>query len=125
MATPTDKPVPFDDLHCTDAEKKDPKKFKSAYEMVNFKFHDYKTSNLEEYEKFLKSLNMADLQAEAYKNGFLPSDNKPMLFQRLTKKFLEETSAYRGPQGRNSGFPHLQNDPKKMAETMAILAKGR
>lgn len=115
--------IPFDSLQCTDGEVKP--KFRSAYEIVGFKDHHYKTTDVTQYESELKEMNLGDLQSYAHQRGFLPTDNRTMLIDRLVRKFLEETSPMKGARIQQPAFAELHNDPVKLKKIKDILSRGR
>ena len=47
----------------------------------------YKTSKIEEYEDYINQLNTTDLQRHAEKVGLVPSVEKRVLKERLTREF--------------------------------------
>ena len=47
----------------------------------------YKTSRMEEYENYINELNTTDLQRHAEKVGLVPSVDKRVLKERLTREF--------------------------------------
>ena len=47
----------------------------------------YKTSKMEEYESYINELNTTDLQRHAEKVGLVPSVEKRVLKERLTREF--------------------------------------
>ena len=122
MSKPT---VPFDQLQCTDGEIKTAESYKSAYEIAGFKNHDYATSDISVYKSQIEKLNLGDLQAHAVEQGFLPTDNRPMLLERLLRKFREMTSPTRGMSIRKRTFDNIHSNPDKLAESLKILSKGR
>lgn len=122
----------FEDLTCADAElkvetsiKSDLPKYRSAYEIVGFKQHDYKTSDPELYKSQLKRMNLADLQEAALANGFLPSDNRDRLIDRLMGKFREDTSGSKLMAEKVNHMKHITENPELLKSTLDILSRGR
>ena len=124
--TVTTPPVSFASLQKADGEAAKPAP-KSAYEIVGFKLHDYKTSDASVYETGLTTMNLGDLQQECYNQGIRPTtDNRSMLIARLMGKFREETASHRYYTKKDENdLDHLRNNPEQLKSVMAILAKGK
>ncbi len=115
--------VSFDSLKCTDGEAKP--RYRSAYEIVGFKQHDYRTSNIAEYEANLSRMNLADLQSHGFEMGLLPSDNRSMLIERLLRKFREDVSPNKTMALKPESFSELRRNPEELKKVQDILSRGR
>lgn len=94
---------------------------KSVYDIIGYKTHAYKTTNVEEYKKQISAMNFADLQEHALDNGIVPVDNRERLNTLLVNEFLKKTG-FITASGKAQGTPMSAKD-KKTAED--ILSRGR
>lgn len=76
------------EIHGKD-ETLNPKSFSSLDEILGESLCLYKTTNTEEYSKFLSEMNMTDLQAHAYKIGLVPTQDRKVLTDRLVAEFIK------------------------------------
>lgn len=124
MARP--KKVKFEDMQAADGEAvAETKAPRTIYEILGKKQHRYKTTDKAEYEKYLKSLAMAELQAHAYECSILPIDNRAQLTERLIREFCAQTSGYNLASVRRDNFQELHDNPDKMAQVKQILSRGK
>ncbi len=87
------------------------------YDICGVKTSNYRTANLEEYTNYIKSLNLVQLQDEAYQHSVLASSNRDVIIDNLTKKFIREVGKF----GAKSTAPG--NDLRQQA--LNVLARGR
>jgi len=80
---------------------------------------NYKTFELEEYEKELGEMTKADLYAHAVKVGVLPTDDREQLNRKLVKEFCRYTASYRRPIAAKDKLV------KPTKATLKILSEGR
>ncbi len=66
----------------------------SVYEMVGISTSSYKSRTLEEYKETLASMNLMELQEEAYRHATPATDNREIIIDRLERKFLQENSRF-------------------------------
>jgi len=78
----------------------------------------YGTLNVEEYSKYLESLNKSDMQAHAIKIGLVPIDNRENLVKRLTTEFNKYVSQF-------TPRPDINNGKKLSKSARDILSEGR
>lgn len=74
----------------------------NVYEIIGHKTSVYRTSNYGEYQRFLKGLNLADMQDHAYDVGEVPIDSRDVLIDRLERRFLEETSKFAAAKAKSN-----------------------
>lgn len=86
-------------------------------ETIQGKYH---TTDENEYENFLKTLNKTDLQRHAIKCGLLPKDDRNRLVIALIKEFKRVVASYKP-------LPIVNSKPKKpmSKELVNFLAGGR
>lgn len=87
----------------------------TVYDLIGHKTSSYRTADYGEYQRFLKTLNLADMQDHAHDVNEVPIDNYEVLRDRLERRFLEENSKFevaraRANQQRNG--PPNALDPK-------------
>lgn len=75
-----------------------------------------------DYLNYIQNLNIFDLQRQVAELGIKPSDQKPILIDKLMKEYQLKTSPYSDP-----GFqmPIQANRKPISPEVLAILAEGR
>lgn len=96
---------------------------RSLAEAMGFKGSDkYNTSDAEEYEKALKSMNLVDLQSHAIGIGIKPNCERRALQERLKKEFRKTNSSYVGALQTQKGNDIKKKDRKKALD---ILSGGR
>ena len=78
----------------------------------------YHTTEVSEYEGYLKELNKTDLQAHAITVGLLPMQKREILVARLLKEFRNHFNSYNVPQNRVSSV-------QISSEALKILAQGK
>lgn len=94
----------------------------SVYEIIGRKTSVYRTSNYEEYQKYLRTLNLYDLQSHAYEVGVTPVEKYEVLFDRLERKFLEEISKFRA--AKNNANSSIKT-PEPTKQVLDILSRGK
>ena len=73
-------------------EKKSFFTLKDASDIKNFKSFGAKTK--EDYEKKLKSMNLADIHVEAIKHGLRPLCHRGTMIASLVKQFVKSEANY-------------------------------
>lgn len=81
----------------------------------------YETTDQAEYEKYLKSMNLSDLQTHSIKIGIVPNTDRENLTRRLAKEFKRHNSSYLG--AIEGGMPQMDQEKAEIA--LKILANGR
>lgn len=94
----------------------------SVYEIVGRRTSVYNTAKYEDYQKYLRTLNLYDLQSHAYEVGVIPVDNYNVLFDRLERKFLEEISKFISAKN-NANTSIKASEPTKTI--LDILSRGK
>lgn len=97
---------------------------KSIYEICGIASHSYNTSNLEEYKRSISSLNLMQLQEEAYNKGILPTDSREMLLDRLERKFIGEVSKFKTSKGQTFESKDTPAEALRR-EALNILSRGK
>lgn len=84
--------------------------------------HNYNGQTLEEYEKFVRDLNQADLQAHAILKSILPAESRERTVQRLIKAYKESLNKSRPIP--SEAFSRAKSK-KVPADILKILSEGR
>jgi hypothetical protein len=78
----------------------------------------YGTLDIEEYDKYITSLNKSDLQSHAVKVGLVPIDDRSTLVARLKREFTKYASNYK--------VKKIENSKTKVSKRAKdILSEGR
>jgi hypothetical protein len=80
---------------------------------------EYRTMDLEVYEKLIHNMSKSDLKHEAIRVGLLPIDNVNQLVIRLVRQFNQHVASYRAPQDQRKEKITLSE------ESMKILGEGK
>lgn len=64
----------------------------------------YKTSNLQDYLRYLNDLSKSDLQSHASKVGLIPVDSREMLTKRLETEFRKYMSMFTTPKNTENNL---------------------
>lgn len=125
MARP--KKIKIEEMQAADGENVsvETKQPRTVYEVLGQKSHKYKTTDRDEYTRFIKSMAMTELQAHAYECGVLPIDNRAQLTERLIREFCAQTSAYNSSVTRRDTFADLRKDTAQLADVKSLLARGK
>lgn len=125
MARP--KKIKVEDMQVADGEKivTETKAPRSIYDILGKKNHKYRTTDLEEYKNYIKSLGTTELQVHAYECSILPIDNRAQLMERLIREFCSQTNGYSVSAVRRESFQELHDSPEKLAEVKRILSRGK
>lgn len=94
---------------------------KSIYELAGMKTNVFKHKTKEEYEAWLDSTPLTDLQNHAIDVGLVPVDNRDLMRERLLREYCRET-------GKALAIAAKQPDvPTKKSETKLkdLLKRGR
>lgn len=75
--------------------------------------------NVEEYETYLKSLVGTDLYNHAQEMGFVPTDNRKLLIDKLIYEFKLNRSQYKFPADANTKVESVKNLPKQVKDFLS------
>jgi hypothetical protein len=96
---------------------------KSVYEIVGLNDSLFPTSNYEEYQKLLSTMNTIDLVDHAYRLGVVATSDRQSLIDRLERKFLQERARSSVHTDSVDAAGGADAESRKIAER--ILSRGR
>lgn len=89
-------------------------------------FSPWKARNVEELNKKIEEMNLADLQKLATRVGIIPVHDRRLLKQRLVKQFESENKAKSRPPASKKNDKFGKNVSKEQEEkVLRILRQGR
>ena len=95
----------------------------AIYDICGISTSHYKARTISDYSKDLNSLNLIELQDEAYKAGVIPSKDRSILIDRLERKFLQSNAKIPGSAQSFGGGGTINKNIHEKA--LAALARGR
>lgn len=96
----------------------------SVYEICGIRTHSYRTNSHEVYSRDLASMNLLQLQDEAFERGIMPSGSREAIIDRLERKFIQDCGKFRtNPSERVDG--RVQDKDTQRDEVLRILSRGR
>lgn len=96
----------------------------SVYEICGIRSHSYNTNSYDVYKRNLASMNLMQLQEEAYERGIIASGSSEAIVDRLERKYLQEAGRFRtNPTDRVDG--RVEDKDTQRDEVMRILSRGR
>lgn len=105
-------------------QPQDSEKPKKTYRTLDQIFGDkglskYNTLDVNEYESYLKELNLTDLQAHASRVGIFPNDDMRRLVKNLLKEFQLYAAQY------NTPATEVKQPVKLTSRAQKILSEGK
>ena len=94
---------------------------RSIYEIAGLKTHVFRHKTKEEYEAWLDSTPLTDLQNHAIEAGLVPVDNRELMRERLLREFCRET----GKEMALASKPPAPPSKKSKEKLENLLKRGR